>query len=534
MSISYREKLPSMKSNCRFWRFRFIWMLSLINCLFVAYFAKGTQLSNASRPNILIAISDDQSYAHTSIAGYAGVKTPNFDRLARQGVLFKNAFAACPSCSPSRASLLTGRQIWQLEQAGTHWSSFPTNYIVYPDILEKAGYYVGYTGKGWEPGNWKASGRSRNPAGPEYNNIHTKPPTSGISSEDYAANFAAFLASRPKGEPFCFWYGAHEPHRGFEPDSGLKFGKKPADGPPPPFLPDAPEVRGDLLDYCVEIEWFDTQLGRILKQLKDAGELDNTLVIVTSDNGMAFGDAKANVYEYGIHEPMAICWPDRVPGGRTVDDLVSLVDLAPTILDAAGVKPPTSYPPMVGHSIMNILRSDKQGTMDPTRTAVYAGRERHSSARYNDLGYPSRALRTKEFLYIRNFRPDRWPLGDPFAISSSNEPEVAYKDTDGGPAFQYLVSHATDPEVEKFFTMIFEKRPAEELFDIIKDAGCLHNLATNPQYANTRSKLSQALDDYLRQTGDPRVLDGGAVFETYKRYGPIRQFPRPTDYDYRW
>lgn len=525
-----------MKSNCCSWRSGLTRMLSLI-CLFVTCFAKGTQLSDASRPNILIAISDDQSFAHTSIAGYPGVKTPNFDRLAREGVLFNNAFAACPSCSPSRAALLTGRQIWQLEQAGTHWSSFPTNYIVYPDILEKAGYYVGYTGKGWAPGNWKAGGRSRNPAGPEYNNIHTKPPTSGISSEDYAANFAAFLAARPKGKPFCFWYGAHEPHRGFEQDSGLKFGKKPDDGPPPSFLPDSPVVRGDILDYCVEIEWFDTQLGRILKQLKDAGELDNTLVIVTSDNGMAFGNAKATVYEYGIHEPMAVCWPDHVRGGRTVDDLVSLVDLAPTILDAAGVKPPAGYPPMTGHSIMNILRSDKQGTVDPTRAAAYAGRERHSSARYNDLGYPSRALRTKEFLYIRNFRPDRWPLGDPFIILSSGEPGVlspGYKDTDGGPTFQYLVSHATDPQVKQFYTMTFEKRPAEELFDIIKDPGCLHNLAEDPQYANTRSDLSKELDDYLHQTRDPRVLNGGAVFETYKRYGPIRQFPRPTDYDYHW
>ncbi|HEU5123122.1 MAG TPA: sulfatase [Verrucomicrobiae bacterium] len=513
-------------------------VLLFIACLFIAPFAKGVSATDNKRPNILVAISDDQSFAHTSIAGYPGVKTPNFDRLAREGVLFNNAFAACPSCSPSRAALLTGRQIWQIEQAGTHWSSFPTNYIVYPDLLEQAGYFVGFTGKGWSPGDWKASGRVRNPAGSEYNQRHLKPPFSGISKEDYAANFADFLAARPKGKPFCFWYGAHEPHRGYENGSGLKSGKNLADGPPPSFLPDAPAVRSDLLDYCAEIEWFDTQLGRILKQLQETGELENTLIIVTSDNGMPFGNAKATLYDYGIHEPLVVHWPERVPGGRTVDDLISLVDLAPTILEAAGVPQSTNHPPMIGRSIMNLLRSEKEGLVDSSRTVVYAGRERHSSSRYNNLGYPSRALRTKEFLYIRNFRPDRWPLGDPFILNSKGKPEalpgIGYKDTDTGPTSDYLVANSADPQVEKYFALTFGKRPAEELFDILKDPGCLNNLATDPRHANIRKKLSQQLDDYLHQTEDPRVLNGGAIFETYRRYGPIRQFPRPTDYDANW
>ena len=505
------------------------------SCLAAALCAGVSQAAERKPPNILLAISDDQSFAHTGIAGYPGVKTPNFDSVARQGVLFRNAFAGSPGCSPSRAALLSGRQSWQLEQAGTHASSFPTNYLVYPDLLEQAGYFVGYTGKGWAPGDWQASGRTRNPAGPEFHRRHAKPPTTGISSEDYAANFADFLASRPKGTPFCFWYGGHEPHRGYEKGSGLKAGKKLANGPPPPFLPDAPQVRSDILDYCEEIEWFDTHLGRMLKQLKDAGELDNTLVMVTSDNGMPFGDAKANVYEYGFHEPLAICWPDRVPGGRTVDDLVGFVDLAPTILDAAGVKAPTNYPPMAGRSILNILVSHKQGMVDPTRTAVYSGRERHSSSRYNNLGYPTRALRTPEYLFIRNFRPERWPLGDPVVLDQNGQPKgphSGYMDIDDGPTKQFLVNNADDPLFGKWLDLTVDKRPAEQLFDIVKDAGCLRNLAGDPKYADIRNKLSQQLDDYLRQTGDPRALNGGGVFETYKRYSPIRQFPRPTDYDY--
>ena len=531
------KKHPKLPKVC-LGKHEFHWAFVFLVCCFIAPFAKGVSATDHKRPNILIAISDDQSFAHTSIAGYPGVKTPNFDRLAHEGVWFRNAFAACPSCSPSRAALLTGRQIWQIEQAGTHWSSFPTNYIVYPDLLEEAGYFVGFTGKGWSPGNWKASGRVRNPAGPAFNRRHLKPPGGGISKEDYAANFADFLAARPKGKPFCFWYGAHEPHRGYENGSGLKSGKNLADGSPPSFLPDAPAVRSDLLDYCAEIEWFDQHLGRILKQLQEIGELDNTLIIVTSDNGMPFGNAKATLYDYGIHEPLAVYWPERVPGGRTVDDLISLVDLAPTILEAAGVAPSTTHPPMAGRSIMNLLLSGKEGSVDSSRTVVYAGRERHSSSRYNNLGYPSRALRTKEFLYIRNFRPDRWPMGDPVILNAKGKteasPAVGYKDTDTGPASEYLVANSADPRVEKYFTLTFGKRPAEELFDILKDPGCTNNLAADPQHADIRKKLSRQLDDYLRKTEDPRVLNGGSIFETYKRYGPMRQFPRPTDYDVSW
>ena len=180
----------------------------------------------------------------------------------------------------------------------------------------------------------------------------------------------------------------------------------------PPFLPDTPEVRSDILDYCVEIECFDTHLGRMLKALEDAGELDKTIVIVTGDNGMPFPRAKANCYEYGIHVPLAIRWGSRAPGGRSVDDVVGFVDLTATILDVAGVSPPAATP-IAGRSLLNILLSTKQGIVDPTRTAAWSARERHSSSRYNNWTYPQRALRTPQFLYICNFKPDRWPAGDP-------------------------------------------------------------------------------------------------------------------------
>ncbi len=487
------------------------------------------------RPNILFAISDDQSFAHTSALGYAAVNTPAFDRIAREGVLFTSAFAPAPGCSPTRAAFLTGREIWQIEQAGTHASSFPAKYVTYPDLLEQAGYWVGLTGKGWGPGNFAIDGRKRNPAGPNFGQRKAKPPQPGMSNNDYAANFADFLEACPSDKPFCFWYGATEPHRGFEKGSGLKSGKRLADAVPPPFLPDVPEVRSDILDYCVEIEWFDTHLGRMLDLLEKSGQLDNTLVIVTSDNGMPFPRAKANLYEYGFHMPLALRWGDRVPGGRRVDDLVGFVDLTATILAAARVEHPSREYPLAGRSLLPLLESSAAGVVEPQRDAIYAGRERHSSSRYNNWCYPQRAIRTHDYLYIRNFRPERWPAGDPVVLDRTQPDGAAvlgkahsgYKDIDAGPTLDFLIAQAEHPTWGSFLDLAVAKRPAEELFDIRSDPGCLHNLAGDEQYAATRDGLWQRLEEHLRETGDPRILDGGEIWESYRRYSPIREFPPP-------
>jgi N-sulfoglucosamine sulfohydrolase len=478
------------------------------------------------RPNILLAISDDQSFPHASAYGSKMVSTPAFDRVASEGVLLTNAICASPGCSPCRAALLTGRHTWQIEHAGTHASSFSPKYVTYPDLLESAGYFVGYTGKGWGPGNWQDF-RPRNPAGPAFNARKNKPPFAGISNNDYAGNFAEFLKKRPPDRPFCFWYGASEPHRAYQAGAGVDSGRKLETAEVPPFLPDAPEIRSDLLDYCVEIEWFDKHLGRMLEMLEEAGQLDNTLVIVTSDNGMSFPRAKANCYEYGIHMPLAIRWGGKVKGGRVVDDLVGFVDLTATILDVAGVEHPGELPPS-GRSIRNILESDKSGRVDPSRTEAYSARERHSSSRYDNLGYPQRCLRTPRFLYIRNFRPDRWPAGDPRKYDAPGRlgpMHGGYHDIDACPSLTFLVDHREEAEVSRYFHLAVDKRPAEELFDVVNDPGCLKNLASDPVHEAVRAELAGRLEQYLRVTGDPRVLDGGEIFETYPRYSPIRQFP---------
>ena len=499
--------------------------------------SSGLACAQDGKPNILFAISDDQSFPHASAYGYAAIYTPAFDRVAREGVLFTNAFTASPGCSPSRASILTGRYPWQNEHAGTHASKFSNKYATYPALLEQAGYHVGYTGKGWGPGNFVDGGFSKNPAGRQYQVASAETPA-GIRATDYAASFAKFLKARPKNQPFCFWYGASEPHRSFGEAIGIGHGGQLSEVVVPGFLPDTREVRSDLLDYAYEIEWFDRHLGRMLHLLERQGELENTLIVVTSDNGMAFPRAKANCYEYGIHMPLAVRWGAAVSGGRQIDDLVSLVDLMPTFLEAAGVTHPGTFP-MTGRSLMPVLRSDRQGIVDGTRTAVYSARERHSSSRWNNLAYPQRCIRTRQYLYIRNFRPERWPAGAPrkfgagnYAANAEDESKLGrlhqgYHDIDKCPTLSLLTNNPDDEKLRHFLRLAVDHRPAEELFDIQADPACLKNLADSEAHASVHQELAQRLDEFLRRTKDPRAVDGGDIFETYKRYSRLRKFPKP-------
>ena len=495
----------------------------------------STAAAEAKRPNIFIAISDDVSFPHASAYGSKMGDTPEFDRIAREGVLFQNAFCPAPGCSPSRAAFLTGRHIWMIEEAGTHASYFKTKYETFPERLAKADYFVGSTGKAWAPGNFKHDGRESNPAGRRYADRSVKGPLKG-----YAAGFKKFLSERPKDKPFCFWFGSSDAHRSYKKGSGLAKGKTLSQAETPGFLPDHDEIRSDLLDYAFEVERFDEDCGKMFRLLEEAGEMDNTLIIVTSDNGMPFPRAKANCYEFGIHMPMAIRWKNGAPGGRSWDDLVGFVDVTATIYEAAQVEPPSDFP-VVGKSFLGDLMSDKTGLVDRKRDAVVAGRERHSSSRYHSLSYPQRAIRTDRFLYIRNLRPHRWPAGTPQKYGQvkfdeggkiSNArlgPEHGgYHDIDACPTLSFLIANRDNESLSKYLGWSVDKRPAEELFDIASDADCIVNLAANPKYEDQRRKLSSRLMKILKETGDARVIDGGDVWETYPRVSGLRWFPEPS------
>lgn len=515
-------------------------MVMVIAVLMTAEVIKADEKGAVKRPNILFAISDDQSWRDASAYGSKMVQTPVFDGVAGSGVLLHNTFCGSPGCSPSRASLLTGRHTWMIEEAGTHASYFSNDYVTFPDLLESVGYFIGYTGKGWGPGNWQISGRTRNPAGPYFGPADNSKRKSG-----YVASFDSFFKqwNNKKDEgsdsPFFFWFGSHDPHRSFDKESGIKAGKKLSDAEVPGFLPDSEEVRSDLLDYAMEIQRFDSHLGEMIEAIRESGELDNTLIIVTSDNGMAFPRAKANCYEYGIHMPMAISWPDRIPGNRHIKDLIGFVDVTSTILEAASV----SVPPeagMSGRSFLNILASDKSGILDPYRTAVYSARERHSSSRYHTLSYPQRCIRTHKFLYIINFKPERWPAGPSRKysgaqfdaagnmVSRSLGPEFGgFHDIDACPTLDYLIKARNHPEHGKFLTLATGKRPHEELFHINDDPDCLQNLADDPAHKHIKNRLRAKLWNYLSETGDPRVHGNGDIWESYPRVSSIRWFEKP-------
>jgi N-sulfoglucosamine sulfohydrolase len=429
------------------------------------------------RPNILLCIADDASAAHFGANGDKVCRTPNFDRVAREGVNFTRAFCSASSCTPSRGALLTGQNFWRLEEGGNLWSRWPNKFPVYPDLLAKAGYQVGLKGKGWGPGDFKAGGREHNPAGPAH------------------PDFAAFLKSVPAGKPFCYWFGSQDPHRDYERGSGVKSGMKIEDVTVPPFLPDTPAVRSDILDYYFEIQRFDRDIGAMLKLLEEAGQLDNTLVVITSDNGFPFPRGKATSYDAGTRMPLAIRWPARFRGGHVVDDFVSLTDLAPTFLEAAGSKPLAE---MTGRSLLPLLSSGKSGQVEAARDKEFFGRERHANAREGNLGYPTRAIR-------------RWPAGDPPLY-----PDVdIHTSIEGSPSKRAVVEHGNNPAVRHLFDLAFGKRPAEELYDLASDPWQLNNVAAQPRYAEAQKRLSTELDRYLAESKDPRALGRGAEFDRY-------------------
>ncbi|MEM9158118.1 MAG: sulfatase [Verrucomicrobiota bacterium] len=481
-----------------------------------------------ARPNILFAIADDQSYPYASAYGTQGVNTPAFDRLAQEGVLFHNAFAPAPQCSPCRAAVLTGRNIWQLEEAGTHGSYFPKKFPVFTRTLEEAGYHVGFTGKAWGPGNYKDAGWKRNPVGDEYNDIKIdQPPASGIATIDYAANFEAFLEKRASDQPFFFWYGCKEPHRVYELGSGRKAGKQLTEAELPAFLPDEEIIRDDVLDYALEIEWFDSHLERILNLLEERGEVDNTIVVVTADNGMPFPYAKANLQEFGTRVPFVIAGKSYFAGNRETNTPLSLIDLAPTFLELAGVP---LFEGITGKSLVPFLRENA-----PHRTRVLTGRERHSHSRPDNLGYPARAIRTEDFLYVWNLKPDRWPAGNPIPegmdeahASGSFSKDfksmgLGYPDIDPSPSKEYLLENeASHPDLHH---LAFDRRPSEQLYDIRNDPWCLNNLARNPQYESIRERLKSELKNQLQAQGDPRMGENGDIFDTYPRFGGMRYYP---------
>ncbi|MEM1326295.1 MAG: sulfatase [Bacteroidota bacterium] len=447
------------------------------------------------QPNILFLIADDWSYPHASIYGDPVVQTPTFDFLASEGAVFQNAYCASPSCSPSRAAILTGRYPHQNESVGNLWSVFPGHLPNYVRTLGQNGYFTGKARKGWGPGDHEAGGYEHNPAGEHFD------------------SFKAFLKARPKNQPFCYWFGSQDPHRKYTTNTGTLVGMNRDAVKVPGFFPDTECVRNDILDYYFEVERFDRECGHIIRQLEENGELDNTIIVMTSDNGMPFPRAKANLYDYGTRMPLAVYWKGEVKAGTTIEAFVNSIDLAPSFLEAAGIEVPKN---MSGQPIWSLLRGEKE---DTDRSKIFLERERHANARKGDLSYPMRAVRTHNYLYIRNFEPNRYPAGDPEVHQSVGQ----YGDVDNSiTKFEILDREGKKGAVD-YFQLAFGKRPAEELYNVKTDPFQLTNLAGEESLQDTLAHYQQLLNDFMIETNDLRATQPNTIYWDTVRYTPTYQ-----------
>jgi len=470
--------------------FRFLGSLLLLAC---AALGCSRQEALPASPNFLLIMSDNQSYNHLGCYGDPVVRTPHIDSLAARGVRFTHAFCAAPSCTPARAALLAGQDIWRLGEGANLWSTLADSIPTYVDLLEAAGYLVGHDRKGWGPGNYEAGGRSRNPAGYTFE------------------HFGAFLDSNAQQRPWSYWLSSRHPHRPFEHGAGLAAGLDPQAVEVPPYLPDAPEIREDILDYYHSIMKFDQEVGQAMDLLRKSGQLEQTVIMLCSDNGWMMPRGLANLYDFGTRVPLIVSWPRHFPPGREVADFVSLNDLAPTILELAGLPIP---PEFTARSLLPLLTSSKQGRIDSQRNFIVTARERHAIARKNGLGYPARALRTYDYLYIHNLAPERWPAGDPPLFGDID----LHMLQDQCPTKEYMMAHKDLPQVRPLYELAFLKRPEEELFDLQKDPWQMHNLAYDPAYSPIKQQLKQQLNAYLRQTADPRILGLPVYWDTQAYY----------------
>ncbi|MBI5801454.1 MAG: sulfatase [Verrucomicrobia bacterium] len=512
----------------------------------LSFFALHSFAADAPRLNILFVFADDWGRYASCYKGLDGrptindvIQTPSVDRVAREGVLFKNAFVNAPSCTPCRSSLLSGRHFFQTGRAailqGAVWDEkIPT----FPLLLRDAGYHIGKSFKVWSPGTpadagfggqqyaYQKAGGACNNFSEEVTKMVADGQTVAAAREKILAqvrgNFDEFLAARRPGQPWHYWFGTTTTHRSWIKGSGKQlWGIEPEalKGKLPKSMPDVPEIREDVADYLGECQAVDAYVGVLLKKLEEAGELEKTVIVLSGDHGMpGVTSGKCNLYDHGTAVTLAIRYPGTKPG-RVLTDLARIPDLCPTFLEIGGVKPPEN---LYGRSLVPLLKSAKNGLVDTSRDWSVSGRERHvGMAREGNLPYPMRSLRTPDFLYIRNFAPDRWPMGAPFGAAEStpdlkavdNSTFSAFPDMDASPTKTWLIAHQHEAQWKAHFDIAFAKRPAEELYDLKTDPDQVKNLAADPAFAARKRALSERLMKLLKEANDPRVSGDGSTFD---------------------
>lgn len=501
-----------------------------------------------TQPNILFAFADDWGRYASIYKDQANasplnqlISTPNIDKIGREGATFTNAVVPAPTCTPCRSSVLSGRYFWQTRLGailqGAVWDE---NIPTYPKVLEENGYHIGATYKTWGPGvsvgvpaygdeshYYETGGKNFN----QFSHYVTNKVNEGVDQDEAKGelyqevqnNFESFLTDNSEEKPWCYWWGPTNTHRTWEKGSGKKLWNIDPDdlkGKMPDFFPDVHDVREDVADYLGECTALDAGLGVLLKMLEERNELDNTLIVLSGDHGIpGFPRAKANLYDIGAEVCLLARLPNKIKAGTTITEMTNLMDLAPTFLDAAGVSKPKG---MTAQSIWPKLTGT---ATEEKEDWVITGRERHvATARELNLPYPHRAIRTKDYLYIRNFKPERWPMGDPNGMDDLNaEPipwkdlenntRAAYSDLDAGPTKAWMIHNRNKAEHTHQFQLGFGKRPFEELYSIKQDPHHMTNLAEDSNYESVKQELWQKLKKELIKQKDPRITEENCRFE---------------------
>lgn len=409
--------------------------------------------TKTKRPNFIVFIADDMAWNDCGAYGHPKIRTPNIDRLAQGGMRFDSAFLTCSSCSPSRSSLITGRYPHNTGARQLH-QPLPGDQVTFVELLKRSGYYTASAGK-WHLGNATI---------PKFDTVHQKMNV-----------WVKTLAERPKDKPFFMWFAFSDPHRGYQKNT-IDDPHSPEDAVIPPFIPDRLAVRKDFAMYYDEITRLDGVVGRVMEELKSQGETDNTMVVFLSDNGRPFPRCKTTVYDSGIKTPWIVQWPGHVKPGSTTNSLISSIDLAPTVLKAAGLSPTSTFQ---GKSFLPILNDPQAEIQD----SIFAEHNWHD---FDDHG---RAVRTAKYKYIRNYYTDI--------------PNTPPADAVRSPTFQTMLELKDKGELTPDQLNCFEvPRPKEELYDLTNDPYELHNLAKDKSYTDALVMMRKRLDDWESQTGD--------------------------------
>ena len=430
--------------------------------VFFFYFAiSSCNLDINEKPNIIVFIADDVSWDDIGVYGNDQVVTPNIDNLAKNGLIFNNAYLTTSSCSPSRNSILTGRYPHNTGAAELHTEP-PLDMTSFPEILKDKGYYTLQAGK-FHMGEYAKRG---------FHEVHDNKQINGLGGEDY---WVEGLKKRPKSKPFFMWYASYDAHRiwGENEFSGTH---KPDKIFVPDYLVNGALTRLDLANYYDEITRFDHYIGEVVNELKAQGEYENTYIIVMADNGRPFPHSKTRLNNQGVKTPFIVHHPRSIKSNKKSNSLISAVDIASTILDIAGITPSESFQ---GNSFLNIINNPEL----KFRNYVFAEHNWHDYESYQ------RMVRNEKYLYIKNSRPQFPQEGPLDAINS--------------PTYIDLKDAEKNKTISKVQAEIFIKpRPSEELYDLSNDPFQYKNLLEEGDIPQDYELLKKILNQWINDTGD--------------------------------